>query len=53
MIDLKSKKVILTGGAGFLGSYVEKELKKQGCKDVFIPIKEEYDLRYLENVKRM
>ncbi len=53
MIDLKSKKVILTGGAGFLGSYVKKELKKQGCKDIFIPIKEEYDLRYLDNIKRM
>jgi GDP-L-fucose synthase len=40
----EDKRVIVTGGAGFLGSYVVEKLKKRGCKDVFIPLVEDYDL---------
>jgi len=53
MINLKEKKVILTGGAGFLGRYVEKKLKERGCKSIFIPRIEEYDLRNLNVIKKM
>jgi len=35
---------MLTGGAGFLGSFVAEKLKARGCKNVFIPIEQEYDL---------
>jgi len=41
------KKVIVTGGAGFLGSYVVEKLQQRGCKDVFIHRSREYDLRNL------
>jgi len=53
MINLKDKKVIVTGGAGFLGRFVTKKLKDRGCKDIFIPRIEEYDLRNLETIKKM
>ncbi len=53
MINLKDKKVIVTGGAGFLGKFVVKKLKDRNCKDIFIPIIEEYDLRNLETIKKM
>ena len=53
MIDLSNKRIILTGGAGFLGKYVVKKLKERNCKEIFVPIIEEYDLRYLDAVKRM
>jgi len=53
MINLKSKKVIVTGGAGFLGKFVTRKLKDLGCRNIFIPKIEEYDLRNLEKIKKM
>ncbi len=52
-MDLKNKKIIVTGGAGFLGKYVIERLKKSGCLDIFVPKIEEYDLRDLNAVKKM
>jgi len=38
------KKIMVTGGTGFLGSYVVEKLKERGSKDIFVPRKQEYDL---------
>lgn len=38
------KKILLTGGAGFLGSHIAEILKIRGAKDIFIPRSKEYDL---------
>ena len=35
---------MLTGGAGFLGSFVTEKLKARGCKYIFIPKEQDYDL---------
>ena len=33
----QNKKVIVTGGAGFLGSFVIEKLKQRGATDIFVP----------------
>ena len=53
MINLEDKKVIVTGGAGFLGKFVTQKLKEKNCKDIFIPLIEKYDLRNMDAIKKM
>ncbi len=38
------KKVVVTGGAGFLGTHVVEGLREQGCREVFIARRSDYDL---------
>jgi GDP-L-fucose synthase len=45
------KRVLITGGAGFLGSFVIERLKNRGCKNIFIPRSKDYDLVSIEGVK--
>jgi GDP-L-fucose synthase len=43
-IDLSKKRVVVTGGAGFLGSAVVQSLQRRGCRDIFVPRKVDFDL---------
>jgi len=47
------KRVCVTGGAGFLGSYVVQKLRARGCRDVFVPRSRDYDLRRRSAVSHM
>ncbi len=49
----KDKRVILTGGAGFLGSFVTEKLNQRGTKDIFIPHIENYNLVDPGDIRRM
>jgi GDP-L-fucose synthase len=49
----KNKRVVVTGGAGFLGGYVIEGLEKRGCESVLIPKIEDYDLVNLDDINRM
>lgn len=49
----RNKRVVVTGGAGFLGSAVVKKLQEHGSTHIFVPRSKEYDLRQLAAVQRM
>jgi len=48
-----NKTVLVTGGNGFLGSYVVKKLKERGCKNIVAPSSEKYDLTDKEECGQM
>jgi GDP-L-fucose synthase len=54
-MDIKDKKIIVTGGNSFLGSFVIEELKKEGvpAENIFVPLHKDYDLTNLEDIKKM
>jgi GDP-L-fucose synthase len=53
MSSISGKRITLTGGAGFLGSFVAEKLTKQGCQNIFVPRSSDYNLVDIEAVKRL
>ncbi len=49
----QDKRVIVTGGAGFLGSFVVEKLRQRGAAEIITPRIERYDLTKLENIERL
>ena len=47
------KRVLVTGGGGFLGSHVVGKLKERGCENIFIVRQVDYDLTQESEVKRL
>lgn len=50
---LATKRVLVTGGAGFLGKYAVKKLEERGYKEIFVPRSKDYNLTEVEAVKRL
>jgi GDP-L-fucose synthase len=49
----EDRRVVVTGGAGFLGGYVVEGLRKRGCKNILVPKIEDYDLVNINDIVRM
>jgi GDP-L-fucose synthase len=54
-IDLRQKRLLVTGGAGFLGRAVVSRLKQRGCDEraLIVPRRAEFDLVHEDDVRRL
>ena len=52
-MDLTTKRICITGGAGFLGTHLVKSLEEHGAHNIFIPKIEDYDLVKGKDIQRM
>ncbi len=53
MLDLTGKRVVVTGGGGFLGSFVVDRLRQRGCDQVMVPRRKDFDLTTVDGVEKM
>src|SRR5438067_3448899 len=49
----EDKRLVVTGGAGFLGSFVVQKLRQRGCEHIVAPRSNEYDLRDRDAIIRL
>ena len=49
----KNKRITITGGKGFLGSHLIRNLENRGCRNITIADLPEYNLTILSDVQRM
>ncbi len=52
MTDLNRSRIMVTGGAGFLGRQVVAKLEEHGAHDIFVVRSSEYDLREVDEVRK-
>ncbi len=49
----KKKRVLVTGGSGFLGRHVLEKLQQKGCTEIVAPRSSEFDLRQEESIHKL
>jgi GDP-L-fucose synthase len=52
-MDLTTKRILVTGGGGFLGSRVVAQLRARGCSAISVPRQAQYNLTDIDNVRRL
>lgn len=52
-MNLCAKRILITGGAGFLGRQVVRTLEQRGCKEIIVPRRSRYDLTQEDAVARV
>jgi GDP-L-fucose synthase len=50
---IRGKRVVVTGGAGFLGSFVVEQLRARGAGEIFVPRSRDYDLVEMSAVRKL
>jgi len=49
----RDRRVIVTGGSGFLGSFVVEKLQERGAAEIIVPRSKDYDLRHLDGIRQL
>ena len=52
-LDLKSKRILVTGGAGFLGSHIVERLRQAGCSRIAVPRRKDCDLTREDDIEEL
>lgn len=52
-VELSQQRIVVTGGAGFLGKAVCRQLQERGCREILVPRRKDYDLTDREQVRRL
>jgi GDP-L-fucose synthase len=52
-MEITTKRITVTGGAGFLGGHLVERLRRSGCRHVFVPTRDEYDLTRIDAIERL
>src|SRR5215470_14639392 len=53
MVNVSTKRVLVTGGSGFLGRHVVCAFERHGCRDIVVVRKAQYDLTREADVERL
>lgn len=53
MIDLTDKKIVVTGGGGFLGKHLVRKLREAGCRRITVPEHRQFDLTLNSHIERL
>src|SRR4029079_16582119 len=53
MFELKGKRILVTGGAGFVGRVLVEKLRGRGAGEITVPRRKDYDLTQVEDVRRL
>jgi GDP-L-fucose synthase len=52
-IDLACKRILVTGGDGFLGCHIVERLRERGCTRIVVPRRREFDLTDADAVEKL
>ena len=52
-LSWSQERIVVTGGAGFLGVHVLEVLRERGAREIFVPRSSEYDLVEMDAVRRL